>query len=70
MNLYTIVDKIKEEWQHVKNENIQLYNIFIFYAMIEFNKTNINWLIIINLNHFEKYCKIRKNLKWHLTCFI
>ena len=27
------------------------------------NKTNINWLISINLNPFEKYCKIRKNLK-------
>ena len=27
------------------------------------NKTNINWLITINLNPFEKYCKIKKNLK-------
>ena len=27
------------------------------------NKTNINWLITINLNPFEKYCKIRKNTK-------
>ena len=23
------------------------------------NKTNINWLITINLNPFEKYCKIK-----------
>ena len=27
------------------------------------NKTNINWLITINLNPFEKYCKISKNSK-------
>ena len=27
------------------------------------NKTNINWLITINLNHFEKYCKIKENSK-------
>ena len=27
------------------------------------NKTNINWLITINLNPFGKYCKIRKNSK-------
>ena len=27
------------------------------------NKTNINWLITINLNSFEKYCKIKENLK-------
>ena len=27
------------------------------------NKTNINWLITINFNPFEKYCKIRKNSK-------
>ena len=24
------------------------------------NKTNINWLITINLNTFEKYCKIKE----------
>lgn len=24
------------------------------------NKTNINWLITINLNPYEKYCKIGK----------
>ena len=42
-----------------------VFSILLSYTntMIEFNKTNINWLIIINLNHFEKYCKIRKNLK-------
>ena len=33
------------------------------------NKTNINWLITINLNPFEKYCKIRKNVKIHLAYF-
>ena len=27
------------------------------------NKTNINWLITINLNPFEKYCKIREKSK-------
>ena len=27
------------------------------------NKTNINWLITINLNPFENHCKIRKNSK-------
>ena len=27
------------------------------------NKTNINWLITINLNPFGKYCKIRKDSK-------
>lgn len=27
------------------------------------NKTNINWLITINLNPFEKYCKIKENSK-------
>ena len=27
------------------------------------NKTNINWLITINLNTFGKYCKIRKDSK-------
>ena len=27
------------------------------------NKTNINWLISINLNLFEKYCKISKKSK-------
>ena len=27
------------------------------------NKTNINWLITINLNLFRKYCKIRENSK-------
>ena len=27
------------------------------------NKTNINWLIMVNLNPFEKYCKIKKNSK-------
>ena len=27
------------------------------------NKTNINWLITINLNPFRKRCKIRENSK-------
>ena len=27
------------------------------------NKTNINWLITINLTPFRKYYKISKNLK-------
>ena len=27
------------------------------------NKTNINWVITINLNPFEKYCKIREKSK-------
>ena len=27
------------------------------------NKTNINWLITINLNPFERYCKIREKSK-------
>ena len=27
------------------------------------NKTNINWLITINLNPFRKYCKIKENSK-------
>ena len=27
------------------------------------NKTNINWLITINLNPFKKYCKIREKSK-------
>ena len=27
------------------------------------NKTNINWLITINLTPFEKYCKIKENSK-------
>ena len=27
------------------------------------NKTNINWLITINLNPFEKYCKTKENSK-------
>ena len=27
------------------------------------NKTNINLLITINLNPFEKYCKIKENSK-------
>ena len=27
------------------------------------NKTNLNWLITINLNPFGKYCKIRKDSK-------
>lgn len=26
-------------------------------------KININWLITINLNPFEKYCKIKENSK-------
>ena len=27
------------------------------------SKMNINWLITINLNPFEKYCKIKENSK-------
>ena len=27
------------------------------------NKANINWLITINLNPFERYCKIREKSK-------
>ena len=34
------------------------------------NKTNINWLITINLNHFKKTYNIKKNQKIDLTCFI
>ena len=33
-------------------------------------KTNINWLITINLIPYEKYCKMRKNSKIDLACFI
>lgn len=28
-----------------------------------FSNTVINWLITINLNPFEKYCKIKENSK-------
>lgn len=30
---------------------------------VDENKTNINWLITINLNPFRKHCKIRENSK-------
>ena len=33
------------------------------------NKTNINWLITINLNPFETPCNIKENLEIDLACF-
>ena len=34
------------------------------------NKTNINWLITINLNPFGTSCNIKENQKIDLTCFV
>ncbi len=33
------------------------------------NKTNINWLITINLNTFGAPCKIKENSNLDLACF-
>ena len=59
MNPYTTLDEIKEEWQHIKNENIQ--NIEIKILAIDEYTVIAEWILYQNNQEFDGIYEIKFN---------
>lgn len=59
MNPYTTLDEIKEEWQHIKNENIQ--NIEIKVLAIDNLTVIAQWILKQNDNNYDGIYEIKFN---------
>lgn len=59
MKPYTTIEEIREEWQHIKNENIQ--NIDFKVLTIDNHTTIINWLLKQNNQNYDGIYEIRFN---------
>ena len=58
-NPYTTLDEIKEEWQHIKNENIQ--NIEIKVLAIDKLTVIAQWILKQNDNNYDGIYEIKFN---------
>lgn len=57
MNPYTTIEEIREEWQHVKDENIQYIN---FNILAIYNNTIIvNWILKQNEEDYDGIYEIK-----------
>lgn len=59
MELYTTIEEINQEWQHVKDENIQ--NIEIKILAIEGNTVIAEWILKQNDNDYDGIYEIKFN---------
>lgn len=67
MNPYTTFDEIREEWQHIKNENIQ--NIDIKILAIEGYTVIAHWILKQNDMNFDGIYEIKFNDKLECIYF-
>ena len=61
MNLYTTIDEIREEWQHIKNENIQKIEFIVL--AIENNTLIVEWKLKQNDEYYDGIYEIKFNDK-------
>lgn len=61
MNPYTTVDEIREEWQHIKNENIQKIEFIVL--AIENNTLIVEWKLKQNDEYYDGIYEIKFNHK-------
>ncbi len=59
MNPYTTIDEIKEEWQHVKNENIE--NLDFIILAIDNNILIVEWKLKQNDEEYDGIYEIKFN---------
>lgn len=59
MKPYTTIEEIKEEWQHIKNENIQ--NIEIKLLAIDNNTVITEWILEQNNQEYDGIYEIKFN---------
>lgn len=59
MKPYTTLDEIREEWQHIKNENIQ--NIELKILAIDNYTLIAQWILKQNNNNFDGIYEIKFN---------
>lgn len=57
MKPYTTIEEIREEWQHVKDENIQ--NIQFNILAIDNNKVIVNWILKQNDEDYDGIYEIK-----------
>ncbi len=57
MKPYTTIDEISEEWQHIKNEDIQYIDFKIL--AIDNNTVIVNWLLKQNNEDYDGIYEIR-----------
>ena len=57
MEPYTTIEEIREEWQHIKNENIQ--NIEFYILAINNNIVIVNWILKQNDEDYDGIYEIR-----------
>ena len=57
MKPYTTLEEIKEEWQHIKNENIQFIEFNIL--TIENNTVIVNWKLKQNYEDYDGIYEIK-----------
>lgn len=67
MEPYTTLDEINEEWQHVKNENIQ--NIEIKLLAIDGYTVIAEWLLKQNNQEYDGIYEIKFNEKFECIYF-
>ncbi|MBQ9318998.1 MAG: hypothetical protein IJR82_05145 [Bacilli bacterium] len=61
MNPYTTIDEIREEWQHIKNENIQKIEFIVL--AIENNTLIVEWKLKQNDEYYDGIYEIKFNDK-------
>ena len=67
MEPYTTIEEIREEWQHVKNENIQ--NIEFKILAIDNNKVIVNWILRQNDEDYDGIYEIKFDNKLNCIYF-
>lgn len=59
MNPYTTIDEIREEWQHVKNENIQKIEVNLL--ALDGNTIIAQWILKQNNKDYDGIYEIKFN---------
>lgn len=59
MQPYTTIEEIREEWQHIKNENIQ--NIEFYILAIDGNTVIVQWILKQNDKNYDGIYEIKFN---------
>ena len=67
MNPYTTIDEIREEWQHIKNENIQKIEFNIL--AIEKNTLIVEWILKQNNVDYDGIYEIKFNNNFECIYF-
>ena len=67
MKPYTTIDEIREEWQHIKDENVQ--NIEFNILAIDNNKAIVNWILKQNDENYDGIYEIKFDEKLNCIYF-